>query len=65
MATPRDSYFATELLENNAPNVWAVLKRATPGARLFNGEVLARCKDEKTARQIAALLNAAGAQEVR
>lgn len=55
----RETYTAAELFENNAPNVWAVMKRATPGARQFNGEIAARCPDEETARQIAAALNVA------
>ena len=53
----REPYYATEIYENNAPNVWAVFKRATPGARQFNGEVLAKCKDEATARMFARLIN--------
>ena len=54
----RPAYHATELLVNNAPNVWAVLKRATPGARQFNGEVIARCDNEVNARMVADALNA-------
>lgn len=53
----RPPYMATELYVENAPNAWVVMKRATPGARLFNGEVMARCKDEATARLIARLVN--------
>ncbi len=53
----RDPYTAAEIFENNAPNVWALMKRAAPAARQFNGELLARCKDEATARMFARLLN--------
>ena len=60
----RPPYMAAELFVENAPNVWAVMKRATPGARAFNGEVLARCISESVARQFANLLNES-AQEVR
>lgn len=62
MTKTREPYTAAELLECNKPNYWAVMKRAEPGARLFNGELLARCKDEATARQIADALNAAAAE---
>lgn len=53
-------YKAVSLFVENAPNVWAVMKRATPGAREFNGEVMARCPDEASARTIADALNAQG-----
>ena len=50
-------YSASELFMENVPNEWAVFKRATPGARRFNGELMARCKDEATALMFARLLN--------
>ena len=53
----REPYYAAELFVENAPNVWSVLKRANPGMRQFNGEVLARCKHESTAVMIARRLN--------
>lgn len=55
-------YKAASLFIENAPNVWAVMKRATPGARQFNGEIVARCESEEAAQNIA---NALNAQEVR
>ncbi len=57
MENERDPYTAAELFEQNAPNAWAVMKRAMPGARRFNGEIMARCKDEMTAQMLARLLN--------
>ena len=53
----REAYEAKEFFYNNEPNSWALVKRARPGARQFNGEVLARCKDEMTAQMLARLLN--------
>lgn len=62
-ANPLDSlgrplYKATEIFVNNAPNVWAVMKRATPGAKRFNGEIVKLCKNEAEAVALAARLNA-------
>lgn len=54
----KTQYKAALTLTENAPEQWAVFKRAAPGARQFNGERLAVCVDEATARQIAAALNA-------
>ena len=54
---PQDPYTATELFIDNAPNAWAVMKRATPGARRFNGDIMARCPNEETAGMFARLLN--------
>lgn len=54
----KTEYRAALTITENAPEAWAVFKRAQPGARQFNGERVAVCVDEATARRIAAALNA-------